>query len=79
MLDPAGVGAEHVAQVGHAVLQRAEAVDVYAKVAALILSKPSSILVIIISTAIMFASDVRWLEHYGFSAFQAPNPATGLS
>lgn len=27
----------------------------------------------------MFASDVRWLEHYGFSAFQAPNPATGLS
>src|SRR3989344_4698553 len=27
----------------------------------------------------MFASDVRWLEHYGFSAFQAPNTATGLS
>jgi phenylalanyl-tRNA synthetase alpha chain len=27
----------------------------------------------------MFASDVRWLEHYGFSAFQAPNPASGLS
>ena len=27
----------------------------------------------------MFASDVRWLEHYGFSAFSAPNPATGLS
>ena len=27
----------------------------------------------------MFSSDVRWLEHYGFSAFQAPNPATGLS
>ncbi|RAK64821.1 phenylalanine--tRNA ligase subunit alpha [Phenylobacterium kunshanense] len=27
----------------------------------------------------MFAGDVRWLEHYGFSAFQAPNPATGLS
>jgi phenylalanyl-tRNA synthetase alpha chain len=27
----------------------------------------------------MFASDVRWLEHYGFSAFAAPNPATGLS
>jgi len=27
----------------------------------------------------MFASDVRWLQHYGFSAFQAPNPATGLS
>jgi phenylalanyl-tRNA synthetase alpha chain len=27
----------------------------------------------------MFASDVRWLDHYGFSAFQAPNPATGLS
>ena len=26
-----------------------------------------------------FASDVRWLEHYGFSAFAAPNPATGLS
>ncbi|ACG79386.1 phenylalanyl-tRNA synthetase alpha chain [Phenylobacterium zucineum HLK1] len=27
----------------------------------------------------MFGSDVRWLEHWGFSAFQAPNPATGLS
>jgi phenylalanyl-tRNA synthetase alpha chain len=27
----------------------------------------------------MFASDVRWLAHYGFSAFSAPNPATGLS
>jgi len=27
----------------------------------------------------MFASDVRWLEHYGFSAHSAPNPATGLS
>ncbi|HEX5379594.1 MAG TPA: phenylalanine--tRNA ligase subunit alpha [Phenylobacterium sp.] len=27
----------------------------------------------------MFASDVRWLQHYGFSAFAAPNPATGLS
>ena len=27
----------------------------------------------------VFASDVRWLEHYGFTAFQAPNPATGLS
>ena len=27
----------------------------------------------------MFASDVRWLQHYGFTAFQAPNPATGLS
>jgi phenylalanyl-tRNA synthetase alpha chain len=27
----------------------------------------------------MFASDVRWLEHYGFSAFAAPNPASGLS
>jgi len=27
----------------------------------------------------MFASDVRWLEHFGFSAFAAPNPATGLS
>jgi phenylalanyl-tRNA synthetase alpha chain len=27
----------------------------------------------------MFASDVRWLSHYGFSAFAAPNPATGLS
>ena len=26
-----------------------------------------------------FASDVRWLEHYGFSAFATPNPATGLS
>ncbi|MFC3068394.1 phenylalanine--tRNA ligase subunit alpha [Phenylobacterium soli] len=27
----------------------------------------------------MFSGDVRWIEHYGFSAFQAPNPATGLS
>jgi phenylalanyl-tRNA synthetase alpha chain len=27
----------------------------------------------------MFANDVRWLQHWGFSAFQAPNPATGLS
>jgi phenylalanyl-tRNA synthetase alpha chain len=27
----------------------------------------------------MFASDPRWLSHYGFSAFAAPNPATGLS
>ncbi len=27
----------------------------------------------------MFSSDTRWLAHYGFSAFQAPNPATGLS
>ncbi|MBI1200185.1 MAG: phenylalanine--tRNA ligase subunit alpha [Phenylobacterium sp.] len=26
-----------------------------------------------------FAADTRWLEHWGFSAFQAPNPATGLS
>jgi phenylalanyl-tRNA synthetase alpha chain len=26
-----------------------------------------------------FASDVRWLEHYGFSPFQAPNAASGLS
>jgi len=27
----------------------------------------------------MFASDVRWLGHYGFSAFAAPNQASGLS
>jgi phenylalanyl-tRNA synthetase alpha chain len=27
----------------------------------------------------MFASDTRWLAHYGFSAFSAPNPASGLS
>jgi phenylalanyl-tRNA synthetase alpha chain len=27
----------------------------------------------------MFGSDVRWLAHYGFSAFAAPNPASGLS
>ncbi|HEV2530477.1 phenylalanine--tRNA ligase subunit alpha [Phenylobacterium sp.] len=27
----------------------------------------------------MFAGDVRWIEHYGFSAFAAPSPATGLS
>ncbi|KQS57484.1 phenylalanine--tRNA ligase subunit beta [Brevundimonas sp. Leaf363] len=27
----------------------------------------------------MFETDVRWLAHYGFTAFQAPNPASGLS
>jgi phenylalanyl-tRNA synthetase alpha chain len=27
----------------------------------------------------MFASDTRWLAHYGFSAFAAPNSASGLS
>ena len=27
----------------------------------------------------MFAADVRWLDHYGFSAFQSPSAATGLS
>jgi phenylalanyl-tRNA synthetase alpha chain len=27
----------------------------------------------------MFASDQRWLRHYGFSAFAAPNSASGLS
>ncbi len=27
----------------------------------------------------MFASDTRWLAHYGFSPFQAPNAASGLS
>ena len=27
----------------------------------------------------MFAGDVRWLAHYGFSAFAAPNTASGLS
>ena len=27
----------------------------------------------------MFASDVRWLEHYGFSPYATPSPATGLS
>jgi len=27
----------------------------------------------------MWSSDVRWLAHYGFSAFAAPNPASGLS
>jgi phenylalanyl-tRNA synthetase alpha chain len=27
----------------------------------------------------MFGSDVRWLAHYGFSAFAAPNSASGLS
>lgn len=27
----------------------------------------------------MFASDTRWIQHWGFSAFQAPNSATGLS
>ena len=26
-----------------------------------------------------FTSDGRWLDHYGFSAFAAPSPATGLS
>ena len=27
----------------------------------------------------MFEADSRWLSHYGFSAFAAPNPASGLS
>ena len=27
----------------------------------------------------MFAADARWLAHYGFSAFAAPNSASGLS
>ncbi|MFT3998097.1 MAG: phenylalanine--tRNA ligase subunit alpha [Asticcacaulis sp.] len=27
----------------------------------------------------MFAADTRWLGHYGFSGFNAPNPASGLS
>ena len=27
----------------------------------------------------MFAADTRWLAHYGFSAFAAPNPESGLS
>jgi phenylalanyl-tRNA synthetase alpha chain len=27
----------------------------------------------------MFASDVRWLSHYGFSAYSAPNSSSGLS
>ena len=27
----------------------------------------------------MFAADTRWLAHYGFSAFDAPSPTTGLS
>jgi phenylalanyl-tRNA synthetase alpha chain len=27
----------------------------------------------------MWSSDVRWLSHYGFSAFAAPNAASGLS
>lgn len=27
----------------------------------------------------MFAADTRWLSHYGFSGFSAPNPASGLS
>jgi len=27
----------------------------------------------------MFAADARWLSHYGFSGFAAPNPASGLS
>jgi phenylalanyl-tRNA synthetase alpha chain len=27
----------------------------------------------------MFASDVRWLAHYGFSPFAAPSAAGGLS
>jgi phenylalanyl-tRNA synthetase alpha chain len=27
----------------------------------------------------MFASDVRWLAHYGFPALAIPNPASGLS
>jgi phenylalanyl-tRNA synthetase alpha chain len=27
----------------------------------------------------MFASDTRWLAHYGFSPYAVPNPASGLS
>jgi phenylalanyl-tRNA synthetase alpha chain len=27
----------------------------------------------------MFAGDTRWLDHYGFGAFQAPNASSGLS
>jgi phenylalanyl-tRNA synthetase alpha chain len=27
----------------------------------------------------VFGADVRWLAHYGFSAYAAPNPASGLS
>lgn len=27
----------------------------------------------------MFSADVRWIDHWGFTAYQAPNPATGLS
>ncbi|MDQ3124007.1 MAG: hypothetical protein M3Q74_00155, partial [Pseudomonadota bacterium] len=27
----------------------------------------------------MFDADTRWLAHYGFSAFAAPNSASGLS
>jgi phenylalanyl-tRNA synthetase alpha chain len=27
----------------------------------------------------MFGADPRWLAHYGFSAFAAPSPASGLS
>ena len=27
----------------------------------------------------MFSADVRWLGHYGFSAFAAPSLATGMS
>ncbi len=27
----------------------------------------------------MFAADTRWLQHYGFSGFNAPNSASGLS
>jgi phenylalanyl-tRNA synthetase alpha chain len=27
----------------------------------------------------MFAADVRWLGHYGFSAFETPSPTSGLS
>jgi phenylalanyl-tRNA synthetase alpha chain len=27
----------------------------------------------------MFSADTRWLAHYGFSPFVAPNPASGLS
>ena len=27
----------------------------------------------------VFGADIRWLRHYGFGAFAAPNPASGLS
>ena len=34
---------------------------------------------IAVVAVLLYHADVRWLEHYGFSPFATPNPASGLS